>query len=131
VGNLEKIIRFIKYWFQSLSVGQKRQMAIICTVVFAAVLSLSVLLSIRNPDNRTEKQVESERLTVLTPIPAEDIFLPDEPDFLPKILLDREQRSVWTEENASEYWQDPLRGGEEMWREKIEEAIDEFLENIP
>jgi hypothetical protein len=47
------------------------------------------------------------------------------------VLFDRDRRTSWTEQDAAEYWQDPLRNGEEPWREKIETAVDEFLERIP
>ena len=64
-------------------------------------------------------------------IPPEDIFLPDEPDFVPGVLTDRERRTSWTSADAAPYWQDPLKYGEENWRERVEAVIDNFLENIP
>jgi hypothetical protein len=30
-----------------------------------------------------------------------------------------------------EFWQDPLKNGEEQWREKIESSIDDYLERVP
>ncbi|MCL2197024.1 MAG: hypothetical protein FWB77_05360 [Treponema sp.] len=127
---MEKIIQFIRDWFRYLTAKQKRQIAVGCTVVFAVILTLSVLLSL-NGAKSDENHADSERLTVFSPIPADELFLPDEPDYLPEVILGREQRTVWTEEDAAEYWQDPLRGGEEKWRNEIEEAVDEFLEHIP
>jgi hypothetical protein len=64
-------------------------------------------------------------------IPPEELFLPEEPDFLPGVLLERERRGVWTAEDAAPYWQDPLKHGEEPWREQVELAIDELLERVP
>ncbi|MDR1251993.1 MAG: hypothetical protein LBK62_07475 [Treponema sp.] len=64
-------------------------------------------------------------------IPPEELFLPDEPDFIPGVLLERERRTSWTAEDAAPYWQDPLRNGEEQWRERLEAAIDELLERVP
>jgi len=64
-------------------------------------------------------------------IPADDLFLPDEPDFVPGILLEREQRAVWTADDAAPLWQDPLRNGEEPWRDRIERTIDEIMESVP
>jgi len=72
-----------------------------------------------------------ERTKIIVVIPADELFLPEEPDFLPGVLLDRERRSSWSEQDASEYWQDPLREGEEKWRENVEAAIDELLERVP
>jgi hypothetical protein len=64
-------------------------------------------------------------------IPPEELFLPDEPDFIPGVLLERERRAAWTVEDAAAYWQDPLKNGEEPWRKQVEAAVDELLERIP
>jgi hypothetical protein len=64
-------------------------------------------------------------------IPPDDIFLPLEPDFIPGVILERPPRAEWTQEHAALYWQDPLKSGEEPWRERIEVLIDQFMENVP
>jgi len=129
---LKKLIQLIKEWFQKLTVGQKSRLAIICTVVFAAVLTLSVLISLKTNGNSTEKKkAKPSESVIYAPIPAEELFLPDEPDYIPGVILEREQRLKWTDEDAQEYWQDPLKNGEEQWREKIENSIDKFLEQVP
>jgi hypothetical protein len=64
-------------------------------------------------------------------IPREELFLPGEPDFIPGILLERERRESWTAEDAAPYWRDPLKNGEEPWREQAEAVIDELLERVP
>ena len=64
-------------------------------------------------------------------IPPDDLFLPDEPDFVPGVLLEREQRAVWTADDAAPLWQDPLKNGEEPWRNRIERTIDEIMESVP
>jgi hypothetical protein len=136
VGKLEKKIQIIQDWFQKKTAGQKRQFVLICTAVFVFLLVLSVLLSLNNSNNENfpnESQRAGHIQGAQMPriiIPAEELFLPDEPDFVPGVLLGREQRSSWTEEDAVEFWQDPLRYGEEQWRVKIETAINEFLERV-
>ena len=65
------------------------------------------------------------------PIPPEELFLPDEPNFLPPVILEREQRDVWTADDAEPYWYNPLEQGEEQWRERVEQVIDDLLERIP
>jgi hypothetical protein len=65
-----------------------------------------------------------------TVIPPEELFLPDEPDFVPGVLLERERRTSWTVEDAAPFWQDPLKNGEEQWRERVEKSIDELLERV-
>ncbi|MDR0464766.1 MAG: hypothetical protein LBG94_06590 [Treponema sp.] len=128
MGNLTKLIQFIKDWFSEQNAGQKKRLAITGTIVFAAVLTISVLISM---GSGKESIPESESVTVYPSIPAQELFLPDEPDFIPAVLLEREQRTVWNEQDATVYWQDPLRFGEEMWRERIEAAVDELLERVP
>jgi hypothetical protein len=64
-------------------------------------------------------------------IPAEDLFLPDEPDFVPGVMLEREKRTQWTADNAMPWWQDPLKDGEQEWRDQIEKTVDEIMENVP
>jgi len=129
MGFGEKIILPVKDWFQKLTAVQKRRLVLICTAVFSLLLTLSVIISMVKKAEKSP--AEHERITVISPIPAGELFLPDEPDFIPGVLPERERKTVWTEEDAAEFWQDPLTQDEEQWRDKIEAAIDEFLERVP
>ncbi|MDR1957346.1 MAG: hypothetical protein LBQ30_10920 [Treponema sp.] len=64
-------------------------------------------------------------------IAPEELFLPDEPDFLPEVILEREPRSPWTAEDVRPFWTDPLHDDPERWREQVQTAIDELLEGVP
>ncbi len=130
MGFIEKIIRFIQDGFKKLTNERKRQVVLICTAVFVTILTLSVLLSLKIPKKK-ERTDDQNSLNFNIPIPPEEIFLPEEPDFVPGVVLERERRTVWTEEDAREYWRDPLKEGEEQWREKIETEIDKYLERVP
>ena len=129
MGFFEKIVSFLKDRIQKLTDEEKKRIVLICTAVVSVILVLSVVLSLKG--HKKEKLPAEHEVNRGIAIPPGELFLPDEPDFVPGVLLEREQRSSWTEEEASVYWQDPLRNGEEQWREKIEAAIDEFLENVP
>ncbi|MDR3019946.1 MAG: hypothetical protein LBU66_03470 [Treponema sp.] len=124
-------------WFKGLTGEKKHRFILICTAGFAVILTFSVIISMGKSasDDSLEAGVGeaalSERYRLNFAIPAEELFLPDEPDFLPNVMLGRDRRTSWTEEDAELYWQDPLRSGEEQWRKKIEAAIDEFLERVP
>ena len=63
--------------------------------------------------------------------PGAEFFLPYEPDFVPDVLLEREPRDGWTEEDARPFWTDPLPGNERFWRRRIESGIDSLLEQVP
>ena len=126
---MEKYLQLIQDWFRKLTDAQKRRLALICTAVFALFLTLSVLISLAGRDRGLPE--EPERIFIISPIPAGELFIPDEPDFIPGVILGRERRESWTEEDAAEFWQDPLRSGEEPWRERIETVIKGFLESVP
>jgi len=130
MGVIDKIVLFVKDLIGKLTAEEKRRLALVITAGFSVILILSVVLSIKKPGGE-KKEGEPEFKTVILPIPAEEIFLPDEPDFLPGVILERERRTSWTEEDAAIYWRDPLVHGEEPWREKIETVIDDFLEHVP
>ena len=127
---MEKFVQFIKDWVGNLTGDNKRRIAILCTTVFVVILAFSVVFSLVNSSAQRSPQ-QPQNINRFDPIPPQELFLPEEPDFVPGVLLERERRSGWTEQDASVFWQDPLRYGEEQWREKIETVIDEFLENVP
>jgi hypothetical protein len=131
VHYLTDFIDDIKDRIHFLPDNERKRLIIICASAVAVLLVLLVLLS-SGSSGRQSRSVEPQRtVNRLNAIPPQELFLPDEPDFIPGVVLERERRLSWTEQDASEYWQDPLRDGEEPWRERIEEAISEFMERIP
>jgi hypothetical protein len=64
-------------------------------------------------------------------IPQDELFLPFQPDFVPGVMLGREQRTEWTAEDVEPFWQDPLKDGEQQWRDRIEKIIDDLMESVP
>jgi hypothetical protein len=115
--------------FQNLIPRGKRLIVIICAVCAFAV-AVGIGAAFARKADKEERPVLTEGNWQFT-VPPEEIFLPDEPDFIPSVLLGREKRTSWTSQDAAIFWQDPLKEGEERWREKIETAIDEFLERVP
>jgi len=101
--------------------------AVLLVILLLLIISLSSHLSItreKRPDTETEQVAEYT-------FPAEDFFLPYEPNFVPDVLLEREPRDKWTEEDARPFWTDPMEGNEEVWRKRIESGIDSLLEQVP
>lgn len=139
----EKTIQLLKDKFGKLADEEKRRIILICTGVFVVILVFSVILSLVNPKkeayqsgsvNTAVRRGADPGVLSVSPriiIPADEIFLPAEPDFIPGVLLEREKRLSWSEQDAEEYWQDPLKFGEEPWRDMIEDVIDKYLERIP
>ena len=109
-----------------------KKIILICAGGGAAVLllTLSVMLIVTGRSNNRQNTRAEMPPVQQSLIPPQEIFLPQEPDFVPGIILDREQRETWTAEDASPFWQDPLRTGEEPWRSHIETIIDELMEHV-
>ena len=101
--------------------------------VIIILLIILVAVTVTNPDRRDgDGLIFDATDTLLHEIsPAESFFLPYEPDFVPDVMLEREPRDGWTEEDARSFWTDPLEGNESVWRRRIESGIDSLLEHIP
>jgi hypothetical protein len=93
-------------------------------LVIAGVLMMSRDASVK-PEALPASGIMTRR------IPAEDLFLPDEPDFVPGVILEREKRTQWTVDDATPWWQDPLKDGEQGWRDQIEKTVDGIMESAP
>lgn len=124
----------LKAWVLERMAPEKRRSTIMIAagsvaVFFLVITGVSLLAKSGSGGREAPAVVQS---TSARPgiIPAEDLFLPDEPDFLPGVMLEREQRLQWTAEDIAPWWQDPLKNGEEQWRNYIENTVDEILENV-
>jgi hypothetical protein len=105
-------------------------LGILSLVLISAVLVLIFSLASAGPA-ASPNEGPAEINFGPAPIPREELFLREEPDFLPPVILERERREAWTEDEAMPFWYDPLEDGEELWRERVEELIDDLLERVP
>ena len=112
---------------------EKRRLVLTAFFGFCAVFVLVLTISLLARGGAQEREGVAEGAIPVWQgyIPPDDLFLPEEPDFIPGVLLEREQRAVWTASDADPLWQDPLRNGEEPWRDSIERTIDEIMESVP
>lgn len=132
MGFIKSLGEKISELLQNLSPRQRRFIIIYCGGAAALVLFLVVLLWAMAHNRGSAPSGGRELSEALGPrtIPPEELFLPEEPDFLPEVLLDREP-APWTTEDVRPFWTDPREGGSELWQERIKGVIDELLENIP
>jgi hypothetical protein len=111
---------------------EKRRLVLTASLGFCAVFVLVIAgASLAKGGDKGRESASAPPPVRQGTIPPDDLFLPDEPDFVPGILLEREQRAVWTADDAAPLWQDPLRNGEEPWRDRVERTIDEIMESVP
>jgi hypothetical protein len=95
-------------------------------------LSLTlVVISLINAESAKKLQspipVENSRLIS---IPLEDIFLPDEPDFLPNAIL-KKQPKKWDAQDARPFWTNPLENDSFQWQDNIKNTVDKIMEKTP
>ena len=123
----------IRAWLLEKIPQEKRRIALIVAASAVAVVVLLIagvsLLLRGRPDEQSgaPRPAASLRIT----IPADELFLPFEPDFVPGVMLGRERQAEWTAEDVEPFWQDPLRGGEQQWRDMIEKTIDDIMGSVP
>ena len=130
LGDLFRRAAELRVRLQQWLLFGKRRLFLIASMggVAFIMLAIGILHSFRN---NPVQQFPAAAVSEQRIIAPDELFLPDEPDFVPGILLEREQRSMWTAEDAESLWQDPLKSGEEPWRNRIEKTIDEIMESVP
>jgi hypothetical protein len=99
------------------------------------VLLLCLMAVLLGMNHRESSAADSSRALAesFSPlrIPPEELFLPDEPDFLPPIVPERPPRESWTAEDALPFWTDPGEKDSPRWRDRINSVIDELMERVP
>ena len=102
---------------------------------FGGLLGLFLVLIIAtlamNSGRKQTRVRESSPATMAASIiiPQEELFIPEEPDFVPEFLFVREPRRYWSLEDIRPYWKAPLN--DERWREEIKSAVDQLMEGVP
>jgi hypothetical protein len=97
-------------------------------LLFLGLLAVALLRTLGGRRQAPPSAALSEAFKVQA-IPPEEIFLPEEPDFLPAVILGRERRDSWTAEDARPFWVDPA--GMDRWEDRIKTVIDRYLERVP
>jgi len=92
--------------------------------VFLILIIVLVAVSPGKPKGDT-----SSNMTAAFSIPVEDLFMPEEPDFLPAFILERQPRSFWSLDDIREYWKVPDDSAH--WKEEIKTTVDELMEGVP
>jgi hypothetical protein len=104
----------------------------VCVILFSALAVIVPVLTIIavNASQTAKSKAEIPPPRTTKPFEPNDIFLPEEPDFLPQALLPREPSPRWTITDAEPYWTPPSTIDANLWLERIEKTIDTLLENV-
>ena len=100
-------------------------------LVLGGLVLLAICLTIMALATGRKIPVKSQATSGVSGIPAEELFYPSEPDFLPPLLLEREPHQPWTVSDLEVFWQDPKAGNEDKWREVIKTMVDKLMDGIP
>ena len=112
---VEKFFGFFpsdKKWLPALLLG----------CVFLLITVLTVASAIGNKPPKAH--------VLASGIPADELFYPAEPEFVPALLLEREPSPGWTAEDIEQFWIDPGLGHEEQWRDTIRGVVDRLMEGV-
>ena len=112
---------------QQVPEEKRRPILFIFGGAFAFFLILLIIALVVN--SRGPKKSSSVDMSAVPVIPQEDLFIPAEPDFLPKLLPEREPRLSWSFEDVRPYWRNPEKA--EFWRDEIKSAVDKLMEGVP
>ena len=105
--------------------GKRQIYLLILGGLFFFAICLIVISLVAGPRTTVSPQVSASG------IPAEELFFPEEPDFLPPLILEREPRQPWDLQSLEFFWQDPRVGNEEKWREEIIRVVDRLMDGVP
>ena len=102
--------------------------------VAVLLVGVGILISVivaKNLNNEASKKSRKELFENVI-VKPEDVFLPDEPDFLPEIIPHRARRARWTEADGAEFWVDPREAeGAEKLKLELGQTIEKILESAP
>jgi hypothetical protein len=101
-------------------------------VLLILVCLIAILLLMNhNPRGRAEEGTDLGETFRPSAVPPEELFLPDEPDFLPGTRPERERRESWTAEDARPFWTELPQEDSGVFSDIIESVIDDLMERLP
>ena len=128
--------------FSADHVPEGKRRAMIFGLTGLAVLFLILVIAVLALNFGKKNNTANQNIASGLNIPAEELFFPAEPDFLPEFLFEKEMRTSWSLEDIRPYWKNPgaaesgaagrnsLPADSERWREEIKSTVDELLEGV-
>jgi hypothetical protein len=128
-GNAAGLIGRVKEKFNA---GPKLKKIIIAVLIGVVVVIASVMLILMR-DTQPAPTRDSDAVAELfrMELPPEEFFLGDEPDFLPRLIPERERRDAWNADDARPYWTNPGDEGVKVYEDTMSAVVDEIMERLP
>ncbi|MDR3338405.1 MAG: hypothetical protein LBT16_14510 [Treponema sp.] len=101
--------------------------------VLILVIVVLVMVVLSRSGGRPGSMGDSDAITGLfaNELSGEEFFLGEEPDFLPRSLLERNRRDSWTAEDAAPFWTDPMEEGPRVYEDLMKDVVDRIMERVP
>ncbi|MDR3356434.1 MAG: hypothetical protein LBO04_04520 [Spirochaetaceae bacterium] len=116
---------------EKLRLPKKTRLPVVCAIVLIVAVPIVIAVTAKVLLAAAGKKNAADNVFSFDPIAPEDFFLPEEPDFLPPVMLEQEQKKAWSVEDAAEFWTAPSGFSAEFWREEVSDSIDRLLEPLP
>ena len=128
-GLVSKLFSPIDRLLDRFPAGKKRLMVFVLGGSAALLVVLLIAIIAVNAGRRRPEGNPIPGIAAGLSIPAEDLFFPAEPDFMPDFVPERESRRFWSLDDIRRYWKAP--DNSEWWREEIKSAVDRLMEGVP
>jgi hypothetical protein len=123
------------------SIGQVKERAnagpklklIAAGAILGTIAVIVAMMLVLTRIGRARRTRDSEAVTELfrMELPPEELFLDDEPDFLPELLPERERRDSWDAGDVRPYWTDPGDEGAGVYEDMMGAVVDGIMERVP
>jgi len=127
-GKIQVLFTGIKDYFfaflDELPAGKKK--VLLASLSGFTVLLIIIIVVSSGGNNNDDIQ---DRFLSGFAIPHEELFFPDEPDFVPAFLLEREPRLSWTIDDIRLYWRSPMNN--DFWRDEVRRTVDDLMDGVP
>jgi hypothetical protein len=129
VGLIGRTIGRIKGKFNAKPKLKKIIVAVLIGAV--AVITSAMLILMRNPQPAPTRDSDAVAELFRMELPPEELFLGDEPDFLPALIPERERRDAWNADDARPYWTNPGDEEAKVYEDMMSAVVDEIMERLP
>jgi len=123
---------YVKVWLDWLAT---HRIAVVSGFVGLIVLLLILLVTLLVNSRGNKKNLEAGQALsaafTAEPIKRNELFLEDEPDFVPKFLYYREPQERWTPEFVHQFWQSLDDKTIQDLQQAADNKVNELLEAIP
>jgi len=94
----------------------------------AVALAALILLGSIIPRGNKKTELQPSGLNAAHAIPPKALFIPDEPDFVPPFLVEREVRGSWSLDEIRPYWR--AQTDNEFLRRIVRSAVDDLMTGV-